>query len=174
MKTKYDIVAIGLHWLIAVLMIPVLLFGEDLMEEDAGTFLPSVHVSLGAGILALSVLRLAWRLINPPPDLPAAMTGWQTTAAGVTHVLFYMLMIGLPITGWLAFANFLSRHPDMAAVSILGLAGVPYAPDPGRLAGNIHNLGSKIGIALLALHVLAALKHQFYTRNGLMRRMLPF
>lgn len=62
----------------------------------------------------------------------------------------------------------------MAGVGIFGLTQVPYAPDPGRLAGNIHAIGGKIGIALLGLHVLAARKHQFYNRDGLPRRMLPF
>ncbi len=174
MKFRHDTVAIGLHWLVAILLIPMLLFGEELMGDDGGTFLPSIHISLGVSILVLSLLRLAWRMINPPPDLPATMAEWEKTAASATHILFYVLMIGLPLTGWLAFDNFLPRHPGMAGVTIFGLTQVPYAPDPGRLASNIHNLASKIGLALLGLHVLAAFKHQFYNRDGLLRRMLPF
>ena len=166
----------SLHWIIAILVIPILLFGEEVMDTDegGGKFLASVHVSIGVSILALSVLRLAWRLINPPPDLPSTMAEWEKTASHAAHILFYVLLIGLPLTGWLAFANFLPRHPGMAEVSIFGLTPVPYAPDSGKLAGNIHAVGSKIGIALVALHVLAALKHKYYTRDGVMRRMLPF
>ena len=61
MKSGYDTVAIGLHWLVAILLIPMLLFGEELMGDDGGTFLPSIHISLGVSILVLSLLRLAWR-----------------------------------------------------------------------------------------------------------------
>ena len=61
MKARYDTVAMGLHWIIAILMIAMLLSGEELMGDDGGTFLPSIHVSLGVSILVLPLLRLVWR-----------------------------------------------------------------------------------------------------------------
>ena len=80
-RTRYDAVAMSLHWLIAALLIFMLFFGEELMEaEDGSGFGPSLHVSIGSAILFLSVFRLIWRLINPPPAYPASMApgnGWH-------------------------------------------------------------------------------------------------
>ena len=99
-KTKYDAIAMSLHWIIGLLMIFMIFFGEDLMGREArsqGTFLPSLHVSIGATILALSIVRLIWRLKNPPPPLPATMAGWEVAVSKITHILFYVLIIGLPL-----------------------------------------------------------------------------
>jgi cytochrome b561 len=173
---RYNAVAMSLHWLIAALMIPMLFFGEELMEMEDGTantFLPSLHVSIGTAILLLTVLRLAWRFFNPPPPPPLTMAGWEKAAATVTHVLFYALMIGLPLSGWMSFPEFLGDEPGLAGVSIFGAFPVPAGPDGGELAGEIHEIGSKAGIALVILHVAAALKHHFLNRDDVLRRMLP-
>lgn len=79
---KYSVVAMTLHWIIAALMIFMLIFGEDLIRvrsgsdaasvTSAGIFLPSLHVSIGVAILVLTLLRLLWRLVNPPPPCPTA------------------------------------------------------------------------------------------------------
>jgi cytochrome b561 len=186
--TKYDKVAIALHWIIGILMIVMIFFGENLMGSEGGeegegvvaaaggavdTFLPSVHVSIGVTILVLTLVRILWRLMNPPPPLPASMAPWEVTLTKLTHVLFYVLMIGLPLTGWLGFPHFLTEKPAMSAISIFGVMSVPGAPEIGIPWGLFHNLGSKLGMALVALHVLAALKHQFITRDGLLARMSP-
>jgi len=81
-------------------LIFMLFLGEDLMDEKGGgAFGPSLHVSIGSAILLLSVFRLVWRLINPPPAYPASMASWEQMAAKATHVLFYALLIGIPLTG---------------------------------------------------------------------------
>ena len=74
-RTRYDSVAMSLHWLIATLLVFMLFFGEELMEEVKGgsAFGPSLHVSIGSAIFVLSLFRLIWRLINPPPPYPAGM-----------------------------------------------------------------------------------------------------
>ena len=174
---KYDHVAITLHWLIAALMIPMLLFGEELMEAEAeegfaASTMPSLHVSLGIAILILSFLRLGWRFANPPPPLPAGMANWEVALARITHGLFYFLMIALPITGWLILGEFV-REEHVGAVSFFGLLTVPPGPAGGDLAEAVHKLGSKIGIALVILHTAAALKHQFINRDRLLARILP-
>ena len=172
---KYDRLAIWLHWFIAAMMIVMLFFGEELMDGDegGGNFLPSLHISLGSAILALSLIRLLWRGLYPPPALPVTMPAWEQRASVAGHMLFYVLMIGLPITGWLAFPAFVGRHATMASVTVFGLFPVPGAPTLGGAMGGVHNIMSKIGIAILILHVLAALKHQFINRDGILRRMLP-
>ena len=111
-RTRYDAVAMSLHWFIAVLLIFMLFLGEDLMEEEDGFEVigPSLHVSIGSIILVLSLIRLAWRLFNPPPAYPTGMAPWERMAAKATHLFFYVLLIGLPLTGWLATPKFLREE----------------------------------------------------------------
>ena len=162
-RTRYDAVAMSLHWLIAVLLIFMLFFGEDLMEEEDGfgAFGPSLHVSIGSTILVLSLIRLAWRLFNPPPAYPAGMAPWERMAAKATHLFFYVLLIGLPLTGWLATPKFLREEGAMAGLMLFGAFPLPGAPSLGLPMKDFHEIGANLGIALLALHVLAALKHHF-------------
>jgi cytochrome b561 len=171
---RYDSVAMTLHWLIALIMIPMLFFGEDLIRRQPDTFLPSIHVSAGITILLLSLARLGWRLMNPPPPLPLGTAAWEATVSKISHSLFYVLMIGLPLTGLLAIPHFVSQHPAMAGIQIFGLFTVPQIEIPSSIRwGGLHSLGGNIGIALLVLHVAAALKHQFWNGNGVLIRMLP-
>jgi cytochrome b561 len=181
-KSRYDAVSIVLHWATAALMIFMFIFGEELMEmgEDAedlgeafsGTFGPSLHVSLGVTILGLTLLRILWRLANPAPPHPASMKSYERAAAGAVHGLFYLLLIGLPLSGWLAFGELLSEEPGLTAVRVFGAFPLPASPAWGEWE-DIHEIGSNIAIALTALHVLAALKHQFVDRDGTLWRMLP-
>ncbi len=175
-RTRYDTVALSLHWLIAVLLIYMLFFGEDLIKGKGvgGAFGPSLHVSIGSAILILSLFRLVWRLINPPPAYPAGMASWERMASTATHLVFYALLIGIPLTGWLATPKFLSEKGAMMGLTLFGAFPLPGAPSLGLPMKGLHELGSNLGIALLALHVLAALKHHFINRDGVLRRMLPF
>ena len=91
----------------------------------------------------------------------------------IVHAAFYVLMIGLPLTGWFAFGEFVEEHSAMAGVRLLGLVDMPASPGGGDFAGDIHEVGSKIAMVLIILHVVAALKHQFINRDGLLRRMSP-
>lgn len=177
-SSKYDTVAMIIHWLTAILMIVMVFFGEDLMGEEgeaagaAGSFLPSLHVSLGSAILLLTLLRVVWRFMNPPPELPATMAPWEITLTKAVHGIFYLLMIGLPITGWLATPEFLHENAGVS-LNVFGLFPLPGAPDIGEFFGGVHNLGSKVAMVLIILHVVAALKHQFVNRDGLLARMSP-
>lgn len=182
-RARYDAVSMLIHWVTAALMIFMILLGEELMEmgEDAGnvgeafggTFGPSLHVSLGVAVLALTLIRILWRLTHRAPPHPAGMKSYELTAARVVHGLFYLLMIGLPLTGWLAFGEFASEEPAMAAVRVFGAFPLPASPAGGGSAGDLHEIGGKVAMALTALHVLAALKHQFIDRDGILGRMLP-
>ncbi|MDP1702782.1 MAG: cytochrome b [Aestuariivirga sp.] len=174
-RTRYDTVALSLHWLIATLLIFMLFFGDELMEaEDGGsTFGPSLHVSVGSAILLLSVFRLIWRLNNPPPVCPASMAPWERTASSVTHLLFYVLLISIPLTGWFATPKFLSEEGVMAGLTVFGVFPLPGAPSLSLPMKGLHEIGSNLGIVLLALHVLAVLKHPFVNRDDVLRRMLP-
>lgn len=172
-STRYSTVAVTLHWLIAVLMIYMVLFGEDLIRRPTETFYPSLHASIGISVLILSLARLAWRLMNPPPALPSTMKPWEVTVSHITHWLFYILMIGLPLTGLMSFTHHLHGETILSGTTLFGIAPVPSLPDLGGIGGNMHELASKALEALIILHVLAALKHQFWNRDNLLRRMSP-
>jgi cytochrome b561 len=173
--SRYDFVAMSLHWVIALLMIYMLYFGGGLMSRrQPDTFNATVHASIGAAILLLSLARLFWRLRNPPPPLPAAMKPWEIYLSKATHVLFYIMMIGLPLSGWLAFSDTVVKHPGFVGTTFFGLFQVTQFPSAvGYPFDGVHSLGSNFMIGLTSLHVLAALKHQFIDKDGLLWRMAP-
>jgi cytochrome b561 len=182
-RTRYDAVAMTIHWLTAALMIFMIALGENMMEsgEDAAragdlagaTFPPTLHVSVGVSILLLTLLRIVWRMSHAAPPYPATMKSYEITASRALHGLFYLLMIGIPLTGWLAFGNFLSEAPALAGIKLFGLIPIPAAPLTGETFGDIHEIGSRLAMLLIILHTLAALKHQFLDRDGILKRMLP-
>jgi cytochrome b561 len=112
-------------------------------------------------------------MANPAPPLPAGTRHYEAVAARALHGMFYLLMIGLPVTGWLAFGEFAGEEPGMAEVRVFGAFPLPASPAWGGSAEMIHEAGSKVAMVLTALHVLAALKHQFIDRDGTLGRMLP-
>jgi cytochrome b561 len=172
-RNRYDAVAMTLHWIVAAILIFMLFFGGELIRSRNGTTLPALHATLGATVFILSIVRMAWRLVNPPPELPATMTGWEQKASKAMAILFYVLMIGLPMTGWLALPSYLARHPALTDLTFFGSIPATGAPSLRFDVGGLHELMGNIGIALLGVHVLAALKHQFVDRDGMLRRMLP-
>jgi cytochrome b561 len=183
-KTRYDGVAMIIHWLTAVLMIYMVFFGEDLMKagerlaragDTAGaTFQPSIHVTLGVSILLLTVLRILWRLTHAAPAYPAGMKRYEVVASKSLHGLFYLLLIAIPLTGWITFGGFTAEVPVMAQAQVFGLFAMPQPPFTSHLFKELHELGSNAAMLLIGLHVLAALKHQFIDKDGIFSRMLPW
>lgn len=182
---RYTTVAIALHWLIAVAILALIASGEwmsDAIRDPASkAFAFRVfqwHKSLGLIVLVLSFARLAWRLSHAPPALPASMGQFPRLAAGATHWLFYGLMIAMPLVGW----AMVSASPLGLKTMIFGLFEWPHLPILPTLADkaaaestlkSVHAIGGKIFLALIALHVAAALKHQFVDRDDVLSRMWP-
>ncbi len=109
---RYDAVAISFHWAIALLILlnwPLGFFGEAI-EQAIGRSLTWLHKSVGLSVLALSILRLAWRGLHPPPPLPSSITRWRAQAARLTHVAFYVLIIAVPLSGSLRTSS--GRYPS--------------------------------------------------------------
>jgi len=181
-KTRYDGVAMIIHWLTAVLMIYMVFFGEDLIKEGeaisklpdptGATFQPSIHVSIGVAILLLTVLRILWRFTHEAPPYPATMKRYEVIASKSVHGLFYILLIAIPLTGWITFGNFSKYHQIMQQIQLFGLFTMPQPPFIANWK-EWHELGSNAAMLLIGLHVLAALKHQFIDKDNLFRRMLP-
>lgn len=184
-QQRYTAVAIALHWIIAFSIIGLIAVGwtmETLQHGDLEAraqyqSIVQLHKSFGITILLLSVARIVWRLMNPPPPEPP-MPGWQAFAANAVHLLFYALIIVMPLSGWImasASANFETRYFGLVDIRLPVLPTLPMESREGieNAAGTVHELLPWVIIALLVLHVGAALKHHFVDRDGLLARMAP-
>ena len=172
---RYSTVAIALHWGIAVLVLMQigLYFAADAVEGPAARTFIDVHKASGLSILVLTLLRLLWRVRHPAPSLPAATPGWQRYLARITQTLFYVVLIALPLGGWAASSA--AQRP----IDWFGLFNWPLLPIEGgravsRQLMDVHELVMKGMYALVALHVLAALKHQFVDKDNVLHRMIPW
>jgi cytochrome b561 len=173
-SVRYGYVAQTLHWAIVALIIAQLTLAKIADGLPLGLQKLAVlarHKSVGITILGLAVARLAWRLIDRPPALPP-MPRWQTIAARWNHWALYLLLFAMPVTGWLMSSA--SNYP----VSWFGLVQLPdfVGPDPvlKETLETVHEVLARVLVALAILHLAAALKHQFFDRNGLLFRMLPW
>jgi cytochrome b561 len=173
--TRYSAVAQGFHWLIAALIVVQFTLGwtaENLPIGARKLARLDWHKSFGMTILMLAVLRLLWRLFNRPPELPAGMSGIEKQLARSTHVLFYVLLFVMPLTGWLMSSakNF--------SVSWFHQFTWPNLVGPNERAFDMlrttHDTLSWLLFALALLHILAALKHHFWHKDDVLKRMLPF
>lgn len=181
MSDRYTRVAILLHWLIALFIVTLLALGltmEDLpidIRRQAYQF----HKSLGLTVLVLTFVRIFWRLTHKAPALPDGMKPWEKFAAHAVHFGLYFIMLALPLSGW-AMVSSSSRG---YATEFFGLFDWPHISflttlenkkEVSHSFGEAHEVLANITIALLVLHVGAALKHHIINRDGVLVRMLPF
>jgi len=173
--TRYSAVAQSFHWIIAALIVTqfVLAYAADDLPLGAHKLaLLARHKSFGMTILMLAILRLLWRFKNPPPGLPAGMTPLEQFLARATHAAFYVLLFIMPVTGWMM------SSAKNYSVSWFWLFTWPNFIGPNEAAFNFlhgtHEVLSDILFAIAVLHILAALKHHFWNKDGVLLRMLPF
>jgi cytochrome b561 len=172
---RYTAVAQAFNWLIAALIVTqfVLAYSADDLPIGAHKLaLLARHKSFGMTVLMLAVLRLLWRLKNPPPELPSGMTPLQRRLARATHVAFYVLLFAQPMTGWLM------SSAKNYSVSWFGLFTWPNLIGKNEAAFELlrstHDILSGVLFAIAVLHILAALKHHFWNKDDVLLRMLPF
>jgi len=169
---RYTSVAIALHWLVAALVIGQIAWGwwmQEIPKQPVGPRVDAfnLHKSVGLTVLALTLVRLGWRLGHPPPPLPQ-LPPWQARLAGSTHALLYVLLVLAPVVGYLG--SVFSGYP----VKLYGVALPAWGwKDAGLkdLCGTIHLWASLALAALIVLHVAGALKHALVDRDGLLARM---
>lgn len=184
-RYRYGAVAMTLHWLLAgaiLFMLWLGLFMTSLEETDPRTFpLFQIHKSIGLTILVLTLARLLWRLGNPVPPLPEGMRGWERLSARAVHVLFYVLMVAIPLFGWATVSSAPLAVPTLW-FGTFEWPHIPFLADLPRaekrvierpLAG-IHGALALSMLVLAGLHAAAALKHHFRDRDDVLKRMLPW
>lgn len=163
-----------LHWLIVVLIILQVTFGITAADLPSGMHklaLLARHKSVGITILALALLRLAWRAANPTPELPDTLKSWERSVARITHFMLYLLLFALPLSGWTMSS---ARGFPVSWFHLLQLPDL--VPKNRSLYDDLvftHHALTWVLYAVVALHVAAALKHHFVLRDDVLRRMLP-
>jgi len=171
--TRYSSVAIFLHWLMSIAVIGMLGVGLWMHELKNSPFKIEIytwHKWVGLTILMLAVVRLLWRVHRPPPPMPP-MPRWQELAADGSHYLLYGLLFAMPTSGWLM--NSAAGFP----LTWFGLFKVPALltrnKDAFEFWQETHELLAFALIALICVHIAAAIKHHFIDRDNVLARMLP-
>ncbi len=181
---KYTKIAMILHWAVAVLILIniALAWTVNLFPDSMVRPVIDLHKSIGLTVLGLVLLRILWRLAHRPPPLPESYGPLERAGAHAAHWVLYGLILGLPLSGWLHDSAY--KYPADAPLRLFGLVpwfriGLLANLDPvtkeywhGVLYG-VHMWLAYVLYALLALHILAALKHQFVDREPELQRMLP-
>lgn len=179
---RYTSVAITLHWVIALAIVGMIFGGwymTDLPDGAPGQyFLYQMHKSVGITILLLTIARIIWRGMNPPPALPDDMNGLEKTASHLVHLGFYGLMILLPLTGWLYSSVSVKLDVPTVLYFMVSWPDVPFVEGLKTEAASgvvnfIHSKLAWVTLALLALHVAGAVKHELSAEEGVLKRMLP-
>lgn len=172
---RYTFTAIGLHWLIALAIIGSFALGfymADLPISPQKLKFYSWHKWAGVTIFLFVVLRLGWRLAHRPPELPAGMPAWQRSVAAATHVLLYLLMVAVPLSGWLMSS---AKGFQTVWFGVLPLPDLLAKNEElGNLLQALHRLLNYSMAAIVFAHLGTALKHHFVDRDDVLVRMLPF
>jgi len=173
-KENYGIIAISLHWIMAILIISVIAIGLSMegMENSPEKFkFYGLHKSFGALILGLVILRAGWKLINTTPELPLNMKSWEKIAAKSTHLILYFFMFAIPLSGWLMSSA--AGFP----VSFFGIFTLPNLIQPDnelrKFFGEAHEIMAFALIGVASVHFIAALQHHFLKKDNVLTRMLP-
>ena len=163
----------ALHWLMAICILAMLFIGVGMVSTVRPDYLTlvSIHKPLGIVILVLALIRLAVRLKRGAPPLPAAMPVPMKLAAHLSHLAFYMLMIGLPLIGW----GMLSAADYPVVVFGVRLPSIlPHSNSLHTLLWNAHRTLALCFFALIVLHLAAALLHALVRRDGVFQTMAPW
>jgi cytochrome b561 len=174
---RYSRVAVWLHWIIAALIVANLLLGffrED-FERPVRAVLMGWHKSIGFTVIALTLLRILWRLTHRPPAFDAAMKRWEVGLARLVHGLFYLLLLLLPLSGWLIVSTGERINPT-SVYWLFDIGPLPVTPgeDLHEFAEEAHKLLGYAMLGLLALHVGGAAKHILDGHRHLLGRMAPW
>jgi cytochrome b561 len=171
---RYGAVAVALHWLFAALVLLMVGMGWYMVEIPRGTpergFWFNLHKSFGVLAAMLVALRLVWRLRHRPPPWPTHMPQWQRAVVGTSHALLYAVLVMMPLSGFIA-SNFNRFGVKFFGLPLPRLAGE--SPALHAVFNTIHVYTSYLLVALVALHLIAALKHLLYDRDEVFWRMWP-
>lgn len=171
---RYGLVAQGFHWLIVLLLVGVFVTNSvrESVPEDAEAYWRNIHMSLGILIFLVTIARLGWRRLVPPPEMLDAPK-WSLLAANLAHVLLNLSTLLIPIFGYLRVAS-KGYAADFFGVEIPSIIGDwPFLHE--IMEKFFHGEPMELFLyTLIALHVAAALWHQYVRKDNALHRMLPW
>ncbi len=171
--SRYGFIASSLHWIIVLGVIAQYLLaeaGED--SEDAASAVAdpiSLHASLGVTLLALAVIRVVWRFIDPAPGPPASAKPYESVLARTVHVLFYALLFAIPVSGWMLASL---EGDSLRYFGLFDLPALAGAASEDTIE-EVHEILFNFLVGLALLHVAAAFKHRLVDSRDFLKRMLP-
>ena len=172
---RYTGTAIALHWIIALAIFGTFSLGlyvSGLPFSPPRLRLIAYHKWIGVTIFSLVVIRLLWRATHATPPLPDSMPAWQRKAAAASHGLLYLLIFIIPLSGWIY------SSASGVPVVYLGLVQLPDLIGADKALAKtlklVHQTLNYTLAAVVTVHTLAALKHQYVDHDGVLARMLPF
>ena len=174
---RYSRVAVWLHWILAALIVVNLLLGffhEEFARPVRSTMM-GWHKSLGLTVIALTLVRILWRLTHRPPPFDPAMKAWEVAVARLVHGLFYLLLLAIPLSGWLLVSSGQKVNPTNF-YWLFKIGPLPVTPGEGlhEFAEEAHELLGYAMLVLLLLHVGGAIKHHLDGHRHLIGRMVPW
>ncbi|HEY3325650.1 MAG TPA: cytochrome b [Novimethylophilus sp.] len=172
--TRYTATAIGLHWLMAMLLIALFAVGIYMHELPLSPWklhIYSWHKWAGVTTFLLVLARLTWRFAHRPPALPGTMPAAMQLAAHAGHATLYQLMIAIPLSGWLMSSAKGFQTVYFGILPIPDLMGKDKAL--GDLLQNVHQTLNFLLVAMVIGHAGAALKHHLIDKDDVLARMLP-
>ncbi len=170
---RYGWLSILIHWLTAIVVIGLFIVGLWMVEltyyDDWYKEAPFIHKSLGVLIFFLTLFRLAWRYLTPKPSALPNHTRFEKVAARMTHVIIYLLLFSIMISGYLI------STADGRSVDVFNLFSIPATisdiDQQEDIAGQVHLVLAIILMVLVSIHALAAIKHHFIDKDRTLRRM---
>ena len=174
MNERYTRTAQALHWLMAALLVGLVSLGlymHELPLSPRKLQLYSWHKWVGVTVFFLLLVRIGWRITHQPPALPEQMSKLQRITSHVGHTALYLLMIAIPISGWLMSSAKGFQTVWFGVLPIPDL--LPKNKELGDLLLELHESLNLLLIALLLAHIAAALKHHFIDKDDVLSRMLP-
>lgn len=181
-RTSYTRTAMALHWAVALLIgiNLVLVWIVDFLPEERVRMTIDTHKSIGITVMGLAILRLLWRFAHKPPTLPGTYALWERRASHAAHLLLYGLIFLMPLSGWMHDSAWkdAATHP----MTLFGLVPWPrigwimnIEPATKEMLhdafGALHEWAGFVLYALLTLHMVGALKHQFIDKEKELQRM---
>lgn len=171
----YTPVARILHWLTALAVLGLIGLGLWMVDLPIGLtklYAFAWHKWIGLTVLTLTLLRWAWRTLHPPPELPESVTPWERALAPWAHILLLVLLLALPISGWLM--------SSAGGVKVIWFGYLPMPdlvsrdPDLFATLRTLHHWLAWTLMGVLVLHLGAVVRHDVLRRDGIFRRMSPF
>ncbi len=171
---RYTLVAIVLHWLIALAVFGLFAIGWFMVDLPRGpdrSFYFALHKSLGLTVLGLALIRVIWRIYHRPPSYHESLSRWRITIARSAHLVFYVLLFLQPVSGYLSssFSGYTTR--------IFGLPLPQWGwrdPPLNEFFTEIHVASSVLFVVLIGIHILGAISHAFARDDGVLRRIRPW